>query len=233
MMKRAFRIDTLQWIFGIFLILRGIVMLMVPHQLNMIVFVLIQSQFFRLAMLQAIGGIALIAIAVLTPSRRWIIVAHSVAASAFFLSAVGPFLSGTWTGVTGYGTMAVGTLVAPFLRRDDRSSPVRAIDLFAIAMAVRVILHGLNCLPLFSQHLGVSFYDPARPYLPIYGVGHIICGLLLIGVYLHPRPPRFLFQVAHGLIGAMIWAWMLGMGLSGWNQLIYHGGLATPLALLP
>jgi signal transduction histidine kinase len=239
-MRRAFRIETLQWIFGVFLILRGIVMLMVPQQLDMTVFVFIQSQFFRLALLQAIGGIALITVAVLMPKRRWLIFAHGLAASAFFLSAVGPFLSGTWTGVTGYSTMALGTLVAPFLpgisdRPFPSDSPSKAIDLFAITMAVRVILHGLNCLPPFNQQLGANFYDPTRPYLPIYGVGHIVCGLFLIWVYFHPRPPRFLFNLAHGLIGAVIWTWMVGVGIGliSWNQVIYHGGLATPLAVLP
>ncbi|MBD2059076.1 hypothetical protein H6F88_24280 [Oculatella sp. FACHB-28] len=237
-MKRAFRIETLQWIFGVFLILRGIVMLMVPHQLDMTVFVFIQSQFFRLALLQAIGGIALIIVAVLMPKRRWLIFAHGLAASAFFLSAVGPFLSGTWTGVTGYSTMALGTLVAPFLpRTGDRpfrsDSPSKAIDLFAITMAVRVILHGLNCLPPLNQQLGASFYDATRSYLPIYGAGYIVGGLILIGVYLHPRPPRLLFNLVHGFIGAVIWVWMVGLGLSNWNSVIYHGGLATPLAVLP
>jgi signal transduction histidine kinase len=236
-MRRAFRIETLQWIFGVFLILRGIVMLMVPQQLDMTVFVFIQSQFFRLALLQAIGGIALITVAVLGPKRRWLILAHGLGAIAFFLSAVGPFLSGTWTGVTGYGTMGLGTLVAPFLPRngDHRNPNPKVIDLFAITMAVRVVLHGLNCLPPFNQQLGANFYDPTRPYLPIYGVGHIVCGLFLIWVYFHPRPPRFLFNLAHGLIGAVIWTWMIGVGirLVSWNQVIYHGGLATPLALLP
>lgn len=237
MIKRAFRIETLQWIFGVFLIVRGIVMLMVPHQLDMTVFVFIQSQFFRLAMLQAIGGVALIAVVVLMPKRRWLILAHGLAAIAFFLSAVGPFLSGTWTGVTGYGTMGLGTLVAPFLPRsgNHRYSNLKVIDLFAITMAVRVIFHGLNCLPPFNQQLEASFYDPIRPYLPIYGVGHIVCGLFLIWVYFHPRLPRFLLNLAHGLIGAAIWMWMIGVGigLASWNQVIYHGGLATPLALLP
>lgn len=209
-------------------------MLMIPHQLNMIVFVFIQSQFFRLAMLQAIGGIALITVALLRPKQRWLILAHVLAASAFFFSAVGPFLSGTWTGVTGYGAMAIGTLVAPLLPRSgDRSPKPGEIDLFALTMAVRVVLHGLNCLPPFNQQLGVGFYDPARPYLLFYGVGHIVSGLLLAWVYLHPRRPRFLFKLAHGFIGAVIWGWMIGMGLSSWNQLIYHGGLATPLMLLP
>jgi signal transduction histidine kinase len=235
-MRRAFQIGTLQWIFGVFLVLRGIVMLMVPHQLDMTVFVLIQSQFFRLAMLQAMGGFALIAVAVLMPKPRWLIVAHTVAAIAFFSSAVGPFLSGTWTGVTGYGTMALGTLVAPFVpRADDRDRHFQpgVIDLFAMVMAIRVILHGINCLPPFDHYLGVSFYDPVRPYLPIYGSIRIVSGLLLVGVYLYPRPPRFLFNLAHVLLGAVIWAWMVGLGLSTWNQILYHGGLGTPLVVLP
>lgn len=247
-MKRAFRIDTLQWIFGVFLILRGIVMLMVPHQLDMTVFIFIQSQFFPLAIVQALGGIALITVAVLMPKQRWMIFAHTLAAMAFFSSAVGPFLSGTWTGVTGYGSMALGTLVAPFLPRmaspqmvsprvDDHRSGFEGIapviDLFAIVMAVRVILHGINCLPPFDQYLGVSFYDLARPYLPIYGIIRIVSGSLLIGVYLHPRPPRFLFKLAHLLLGAAIWGWMIGMRLTTWNPVLYHAGLATPLMLLP
>ncbi|PSB66969.1 hypothetical protein C7B61_08615, partial [filamentous cyanobacterium CCP1] len=247
-MKRAFRIDTLQWIFGVFLILRGIVMLMVPHQLDMTVFIFIQSQFFPLAIVQALGGIALITVAVLMPKQRWMIFAHTLAAMAFFSSAVGPFLSGTWTGVTGYGSMALGTLVAPFLPRmaspqmvsprvDDHRSGFEGIapviDLFAIVMAVRVILHGINCLPPFDQYLGVSFYDLARPYLPIYGIIRIVSGSLLLGVYLHPRPPRFLFKLAHLLLGAAIWGWMIGMRLTTWNPVLYHAGLATPLMLLP
>lgn len=233
-MRRAFRIDTLQWILGVFLILRGIVMLMVPHQLDMTVFVFVQAQFFPLAMVQAIGGIALIMVAVLMPKQRWVIVAHVLAAAALFLSAIGPFLSGTWTGVTGYSTMALGTMLAPFLpHARDRSLTGGVIDLFAIVMAIREVLHGINCLPPFDQHLGVSFYDPARPYLLIYGVIRIVCGLLLVAVYLHPHPSRFLFKLAHLLVGAVIWGWMLGIGLLTWNPLLYHGGLAASLALLP
>jgi signal transduction histidine kinase len=237
---RTFRIDTLQWIFGVFLILRGIVMLMVPHQLDMTVFVFIQSQFFRLAMIQAIGGIALITAAVLMPKRRWVIFAHGLAATALFLSAVGPFLSGAWTGVTGYSTMAIGTLLAPFLPGDrfsaseipSRTKPV-VIDLFAIVIAIRVVLHGINCLPPFDHYLGIGFYDPIRAYLPFYGISRIVCGLLLVGVYCYPRPPQFLFRLAHVLVGIVMWMWMLGIGISTWNFILYHGGLGVPLTLLP
>ncbi len=233
-MRRAIRIDTLQWFVGIYVAIRGVLMLMVPHQLHTSVFVPIQPYFPWMGTTQVLGGAALIAVATLLPRRSLVIIAHFVASFALLQASFGHLLAQTWTAFFGFGTLGLGTAIAPLLPyQRSRHPEVGSIDLFALLMGVRITLDGPILLASLGQQFSKPLYDPIRPHLPIYGMAHLVIGLALLAVNFHPNPPRKAFTLAHVLAGIVCWAWTLGLGVPTWNSLLYFGGLGTLLALLP
>ncbi|MBE9125978.1 MULTISPECIES: ATP-binding protein [unclassified Coleofasciculus] len=243
-MKPAIRIDTLQWFVGIYVAIRGVLMLMVPHQLSSSVFIPIQPYFPWLGTVQVLGGTALIAVATLLPRRRLVVIAaHFVAAIALLQAAFGHILSQTWTGAMGFIILGLGTAIAPFLPHPRLALPVweiqsyypkiRSTDLFALLMGARIAVDGFIFLTPFSQQFSKPLYDSIRAYLPIYGIAHLGVGIALLAVQLNPNLPRKAFYLAHLLAGAVCWAWTFGMGIPTWNSFLYFGGLGTLVALLP
>lgn len=232
-MKRQIWIDTLQWFIGIYIAIRGALMLMVPHTLSTHVFVPIQPHLPWLGAWQVIGGVVLIAVATLVPRRPIIVLAHLIAGSALLQAASGHLLAGTWTALADFATLGLGTAIAPFLQTRHRQNSRNGIDLFALLMSIRMMLDGIIVLVPFNPQFNARLYDPVRSYLPLYGIAYLVCGLALSTVYFYPKIPKRLFQAAHLLAGAMLWSWTIGLGFPTWNSVLFYGGLSTLLALLP
>jgi signal transduction histidine kinase/CheY-like chemotaxis protein len=235
--KRVIRIDTLQWFIGIYLAMRGMLMLVVPHRLSTHVFVPIKPYLPWLGTLQVLGGAALLAVAILLPRRWVVIIAHFLAGAALLQAGIGHFLAGTWTAVSGFGILGIGVAIAPFLphlTRSERSGGgnFRSLDWFALLIAVRLGIEGILLL-LGGSQFDTSLYDPVRLYLPFYGVAHLGGCLGLTAAYGYPRLSRFLFNLAHIAAGLVLWSWTIGLGFPTWNSVLYFGGLGTLLALLP
>jgi len=244
---RAFRIDTLQWFLGLYIILRGIVMLLIPHTLTTYPFVPIHAYFPVLGTLQVLGGIALIA-AMFVSRTSSLIAAHLIAGITILQATIGHVQVGNWTTLAGFSTLGIGTILAPFLaqrRRPQahRSATTEAIDLFAVLMGIRLGLDGLLMLLPSNPQFDLSFYDPVRPYLSLYGIANLSAGIVLIlahwyhrHYYRHPFCGRYfqrLFQVIHVLAGVTLWAWTARLGFPTWNSVLYFGGLGTLLICLP
>ena len=260
-MKRAIRIDTLQWFIGVYIAMRGTLMLIVPHKLDTHVFVAIHSYFPGLGILQAIGGFALIAAATIITRRSAIGFAHLLASLALIQAAIGHISANSWTGAAGFIVLALGTAIAPFVAHNRQPSATAStsptpvtnastsnasasnastsnaathpLDWFAVLMGIRLVVEGLLILAPFNSQFTASLYDPIRAFLPFYGVAYLGSGALLWHVYRSPRRSRPVFQVAHILAGSVLWFWTLGLQIPTWNSLLYFGGLGALLALLP
>ncbi|WP_416667354.1 ATP-binding protein [Egbenema bharatensis] len=232
-MKRLIRIDTLQWFIGGYIALRGALMLVAPHTLTAHVFVPIQPYLPWLGSLQVIGGAALIAAAALTPRRSLVQIAHLLAGISLLQASIGHTLAGTWTGAAGFGVLALGTAIAPFLARTQWHTPrVSDVDWFVCLMGMRLTLDGLLMLFPFNQQFEAALYDPIRTHIPLYGMGHLAAGILLLVVVRFPVQRRW-EQGVYLLAAVVLWSWTLGLGIPTWNSFLYSGGLGTVLALSP
>ncbi|HEY9736004.1 MAG TPA: PAS domain S-box protein [Trichocoleus sp.] len=232
-MKRNLWIDTLQWYVGIYLAVRGALMLMLPHTLSTHVFVAIHPILPWLGIWQVLAGAALMTAVTLLPYRPVVILAHGLAASALLQAAGGHLLANTWTALVDFAILGVGTAIAPFLPGYWRWPAKRNVDLFALLMGLRMVLDGVIVLLPFNAQFQARLYDSVRPYLLGYGLAYLITGALLLLVYLTPKAPRWLFKVAHLAAGGMLWSWTIGLGLPTWNSVLFYGGLGTLLGLLP
>lgn len=240
---RAFQINTLQWFLGLYIFLRGVVMLVLPHTLKTYPFVPIHDYLPLLGTLQVLGGLALIVVATFALQPSSVIAAHLLAGATILQATIGHIQVGNWTALAGFSTLGIGTILAPFLARPrrPRTDPVlltEVIDLFAVLMGIRLCLDGLLMVLPFNSQFNASLYDPIRPYLGFYGVAHMATGLALVGI--HCDRQRFrrhyfqpLFQAIHFLAGATLWAWTAGLGFPTWNSILYFGGLGTVLIGLP
>jgi len=231
-MERPIRIDTLQWFIGMYIAIRGTLMLMLPHSLNTHVFVPIQTYFLGLGAFQVLGGVMLIAAFTLFPRRTTIAIAHFIAGAALLQAVTGHFLAGTWTAVFSFSILGLGTAIAPFLVRPQYHLRP-PVDLFALLMGARSAVDGVIILLPWNAQFDTPLYAAIRPFLPVYGLAYLASGLALLAVNLHPKPPRKLFQLAHVFAGGVLWAWSAGLGFPTWNSILYFGGLGTLVALLP
>ncbi|MBD2001557.1 response regulator [Oculatella sp. FACHB-28] len=232
-MKRQIRIDTLQWFIGIYIAIRGTLMLMVPHTLNTHVFVPIQPHLPGFGAWQVVAGAILIAAVTLVPHRSIVLFAHLLAGSALLQAASGHLFAGTWTAFADFVTLGFGTAIAPFLQTRPSRNFRNGIDLFALLMSIRMVLDGIIVLIPFNPQFDARLYDPVRPYLLPYGIAYLVSGLALLAAYFYPKLPKRLFQAAHLLAGGMLWSWTIGLGFPTWNSVLFYGGLGTLLALLP
>ncbi|MBD1913959.1 MULTISPECIES: ATP-binding protein [unclassified Leptolyngbya] len=232
-MKQPIRIDTLQWFIGIYIVVRGMLMLMLPHTLKTHVFVAIQAQLPWLGAWQVIAGVTLIMAITLLPRRLFLMAAHLMVAFALFQVARGHFLANTWTALVDFSLLGIGIAIAPLIPSSWRLSLPRQIDLFAFIMATRSLLDGLIVLAPFNPQFEAHLYDPVRPYLLWYGIGYLVGGLALFAAYFYPKTPPWCFRCAHLIAGGVMWAWTIGLGAPTWNSVLYYGGLGSLLALLP
>lgn len=233
-MKRVIRIDTLQWFISIYLIMRGAMMLILPHRLNTAVFVPIHSYFPWLGIFQVVGGAALITVNVLAPRRPMILLAHFVAAAALFQAMIGPLLTGNWTGVVLFGVLGMGTAIAPFLPiAPFRQKQLQALDLFALLMGLNLVAFGLLLFNPTSSQFSTPTYDRIRPYLWIFGLVDIGSGLAVLWAQIYRSPSRRSFKIAHVVAGSALWAWTASLGFPSLSAVLYFNGLGTLLAFLP
>ncbi|AFY84822.1 hybrid sensor histidine kinase/response regulator [Oscillatoria acuminata] len=238
-MKRPIRIDTLQWFIGIYLAIRGTLMLMLPHKLSSDIFAPFQPYVTGLGALQVMVGAALIGVATLLPLRWSILSAHLMAGVVLFQIGIGYASGGKLLGVVGALVLGLALAVAPFLSNEDerrdrqRETKIGAIDLFAVAMGSRMVLETLLFLSALNPELQASFSPVLPPYRLPYTLLYFIFGVSVLGVQLSPKVPRWFFQLVHFFAGIFLWTWIVGTGFSLWNGVLSYAGLGTALAFLP
>src|SRR5439155_11956462 len=132
--KWAFDIRTLQWVVGLYCAFVGALILVAPHQVSPGPFSIprLELQGYGIALL--VSGVALILIPVAGPPRIVAYGIHLVAGIALLLLGARFLISGA-TGAAGlYGTLALGTMLAP--RLAARGSAAHAPGLFAWGLSL-------------------------------------------------------------------------------------------------
>ena len=226
---RLIRISTLQWIMGVYCIVRGAMVLIVPHQFTILFQPPLEPYTLWIGIGFVTGGVALIAAAARLLPRPLYVAAHLVAGAALLQVVLNAALGGLWSSVMSFTLLACGTAAAGLL---PPQRPPGRIDAFALLMALSTALTGVTLL-LPLEQLAAPVYAPVRPYLGWYGAAFIASGLLLAGALLHRRTPRPLAQAAHVLLGCTLAMWTIGLGLPSWNSLLYYIGLGVTVAALP
>ncbi len=177
------KIQSLQWVVGVYCAVIGTLILIVPHQFNAPIYELIQPQLLWWGILFLLTGIALIAVASLTPVRRILIVVHLLAVAPLLVVAAGFARATTWTGTLNFLVLGLSLLLASFLPRDRpgraRAAPFGSPDLFAVVMGVCATGMGLIILLLPTQFMS-PVYDMVRPGLRWYGGALLVSGLGLL-----------------------------------------------------
>jgi signal transduction histidine kinase len=237
--RQALRISTLQWIIGTYCVVRGAMVLIVPHQFNIVLQAQLEPYFPWIASALILGGVALIAAAAHVLPPLFAVFAHLLAGGAIVQLAYSSALTGAWNGFASFLLLGLGVAAGGLLAPGAGHSPperasarTRRIDLFALIMAISAVLTGVIFCTTPSQ-FATPLYDPVRPYLVVYGIAYIIAGGLLVAVLLYPSASRPLFIAGHLLTGGAMIAWTVGLGLPNWSSLLYNVGLGTAIALLP
>jgi PAS domain S-box-containing protein len=239
LMKRPIRIDTLQWFIGIYLAIRGTLMLMLPHKVSTDILAPFQSDVTGLGALQVMVGAGLIGVATLLPLGWSILGAHLMAGVVLFQIGIGYASGGKLMGVVGALMLGLALAIAPFLGNEDerrdrqRETQTGAIDLFAVAMGLRMAIEALLFLILWNPGLQASLSPVLPSYRIPYALLYLGAGVSVVGVQLYPKVPRWLFQWVHFFAGIFLWTWIIGMGFSLWNGVLCYAGLGTALAFLP
>lgn len=238
-MKRPIRIDTLQWFIGIYLAIRGTLMLMLPHKVASNILAPFQPYVTQLGALQVMLGAALIAVATLLPLRWSILGAHLMAGVVLFQIGIGYASGGKLIGVVGAFVLGLALAIAPFLGHEDEQRYRQtdgfsgAIDLFAVAMGLRMTMEALLLLILWNPELQKSWSPVLSSYRIQYALLYLGIALSVLGVQLNPKVPRWLFQGVHFLAGTVLWTWIFGTGFSFSNGVVSYACLGTALAFVP
>lgn len=116
---------TLQWAIGGFFAIVGMMMLVAPHQFNSPPYAAIRPGLPWWGTGFLVTGGAMVVVAAVAPARPFVVAAHASVGLAMLLLAGGFTVTANWFGTTVYGTLGLGTLVAPFVARSSLPPPRR------------------------------------------------------------------------------------------------------------
>jgi signal transduction histidine kinase/HAMP domain-containing protein len=229
---RPIRVSTLQWIIGAYCVIRGAMVLIVPHQFSTTFQAPLEPYLLWIGSTLLLGGGALIAAGAQRLARAPRVVAHLLSGGALLQIAFSSTLTGAWVGFGSFLVLGVGTVLAGLL---SPAAPGLAtgeeLDLYGLLMGLVVALTGVVFLLPVSQ-FEAALYDLVRPNLAWYGAAFIGSGLLL-ALLLLLRASWLALVVGHLLAGGALVVWAIGLGLPNWSVVLYYVGLGGALALLP
>ena len=229
----ALRLGLLQWAVGTFCGIVGALTFVTPHQFIGPGYRLLRPYLPWWGVLLLIGAGALISVALLSPRRRVMTLAHALAAAPILLLGISAGAAGGWTGLTIYSLLACGLLIAPWISpQPDR--PATTGDLFAVVIGLSAVCNGTIMLLAPDQYRSVIF-DPIRPYLLLYGAGFLAGGLGVMWSHLRPAVPTPVFWGSHLLLGTALSAFGPPVALPSraFTTFAYYNGFGLLLALLP
>jgi PAS domain S-box-containing protein len=230
------RLTTLRWVNGVWCLLLGAIMFVVPHIFTGILYTYLQSITVVLGLAFLLAGAALLYVAVLTPSRWVTVSAHLLACSAFSVMTYQVVRGvGTSTGMVVYGGLAVGNALAALLAGIRKSEPEdrpagASNDLFFWLVAVVAVLIGvvLGTLPLTAP-LAII-----RPYAAWYSMAFIGAGLALMVAQLFPSLPVAVRRASFWFASLVFFSYLAPfLPKLPWSGIIIYGGTGLTLALLP
>ncbi|MCL4369058.1 MAG: ATP-binding protein [Chloroflexi bacterium] len=226
-------VSILPWAVGFFYALTGTMMLVTPHQFTSIAYVTLRPHLGLWGTAFLALGVCLLAVAVLAPPRRLVVVVHLLAGLGLLLLASGFVAVSGWTGVINFGALGLGTALAPLLQPGGPRADERPL-LLPVAVGAGAFLTGLTMLlwpNLYDNQVAASF----RPHLAWLGPLFLAGGLAAPYAQLRLRRPRWFFVAAHLLLGGVLLAFCLisSLPLRAWLDVAYYGGVGVAVALVP
>jgi signal transduction histidine kinase len=229
----ALRLGLFQWAVGAFCGIVGALTFVTPHQFVGPAYRLLRPYLPWWGILLLLGAGALIAVGLLSPRRRLVVAAHTLAAVPILLLGLSAGAAGGWTGLTVYSILGISTILAPlFCPPADR--PATTGDYFAVVVGVSAVFNGSLMLLLPDQYRSTIF-DPVRPYLLYYGLGFFVGGIGVIWSHLRPQTPAAVSWGFHLLLASALS--LFGPPVAWPNRafttIAYYNGFGVVIGLLP
>jgi signal transduction histidine kinase len=233
LIQLALRLGLLQWSIGGFCGIVGALTFVTPHQFVGPAYRMLRPYLPWWGLLCLLGGGALITVALLSPRRPLMLVAHWLAAAPLLLLGLSAGAAGGWTGLTVYTMLAIGAAIAPLLT-PPASRPASTGDLFAVVIGISAVLNG-GIMLLAPDQFGSSIFDPVRAYLPLFGVSFMVGGAGVVWCQVQPETPAPLAWGAHLLLGLSLSAFGPPVSLPNraFTALAYYNGFGALIAALP
>jgi signal transduction histidine kinase len=230
---RNIRHEFLEWAVGIFCVLVGAMMLIVPHQFNTPSYSMLRPALDVWGVLFVMAGGLLLFTAVFKPHFGIVVFTHIAAGGLLLLLALGFAQVSALSGITHYTVLGLGTLFAPFLAKYP-SEAHRSDDAFGIVMAVAAAVTGFTIF-FFPNQFNATIIENVRVLIPGMGIAFLTTGLFACAVLLAPRVPNSVYKLAFVSLGGVFILWFLQMALPirALTGYPYYGGMGLLLITLP
>ena len=226
-------ITSLQWAVGLFCASTGALMLVAPHQFELVAYVASPAQlvWWGLALLSA--GAGLIAVGTLAPRFRLVLATHLWAAGVLLALAAGFALSGQGGGAVNYVIIGLGTATAPGLLRFRPDRGWLHGEAFSLLIGLGGMITGTLLLVVPAQYDGAD-YDLARPFLAWFGLATFASGSLVSLSQTGRLVPSRLARYAPVLMAATLFAFGATDAFPevAWTDILYYGGFGVTLLVL-
>jgi PAS domain S-box-containing protein len=237
---RQLRFGTLEWSVGVYCVLTGALMLVVPHAFSVAAYATLQPHGLWWGSLFLVAGGALCGAAVLAPPRPVTTAAYLVAGGAVLLLASDGLRPGAWSETPTLSVLGVSLIVVALLPRNGRgTSPTAATppyggDGFVLLVGATTLLSGILVLG-WPSALGQESYAVRQPLFPWLGVALCAGGALLVACQLRASPSAGFVWTAHLLAAAVMLAYAAAVSFpeQAWLDIAYYGGFAAVVAALP
>jgi signal transduction histidine kinase len=228
----------LRWAAGAFLAVIGALMLVSPYHFASSAFSVFRPNLFWWGVSCALGGVALLGVAVLDVRRLITVAAHILAGGVLLLFAA-DLVNRPGLGALNYAALGVGLLVSPWNLsgrfRLARLSAWLDADLFVIVTAVAALGNGLTLL-LRPDPVAPGLGQMGTPVQILLAGWFLAAGMALLIAELAPSVPHRAYVAAAWLAAGAFWALPIVSGpavLARWTSLLYYVGTGALLVVLP
>lgn len=226
------QVATLQTVLGLFSIVIGAMMLIVPHQFTSVALFDLRGQMPLWGLGFLVAGSALLCVAIVRPHMLVSTALHCFAGFLFLNFAAGFFSVSSFTGAGAYGILGVGLIVSS--RWLGRPVVAGSRDLFQLSMAGVALVLAIPMLIAPQQFTNPS-YDPIRSDLRAWGLGFGVIGLFSVvawAVWARHFAAQVISCTSLGL-AFLAFAGVVSVPSRVFTGLALYGGSGAALVLLP
>ncbi|NLG97810.1 MAG: PAS domain-containing protein [Chloroflexi bacterium] len=181
-MVRHLRIESMQWLVGLFCGFLGTIMLIAPHQFQFVARSGVAINLLILGLSLLIIGLALLAVIVFIPRRAVAITIHVISSAVLVIFAVVLFKAGLWVNGTNYALLGIGIGLAPIIGYRSEGSGSSKVserwkdgDLLVYMIGIAMTLVGLNWL---RPKEAINYHINNSPELNLlFGIAFLLFGL--------------------------------------------------------